>query len=130
MPTLNASTHGEYDTNTTGAAIPHNSPILSPAGWVGQAIKQKAQSWKSGWVQVPDIAIGEDFFVQTEGVVNVPNTGISGAVRGAKIYITSANALTATASGNTYFGRLSDQAGQRGCGTGRCRITLDRKDTA
>jgi hypothetical protein len=103
-----------------GACIEENFP--------GVAVKTKAKPWSEGLVSPQTIAIGEDFNQIVKGVVEVPQ--VSGAARGAAIYITAAsNALSTTATGNVAFGRVVDSQGQRGLPTGKMRVDLDAKDS-
>ncbi len=105
----------------------HGAPCTED-GIVGVAIKQKAVSWQAGLAAQNQIGIGEQFHIRTKGIRQVPF--VSGAVKGAAIYITAAtNALTATASGNLKYGRVVEVQGQRGTPTGFMRVDLDLKDT-
>ncbi|NUR90846.1 MAG: DUF2190 family protein [Nonomuraea sp.] len=65
--------------------------------------------------------------VWTEGVFDVSTTDAV-ATEGTKIYITAANALTVTATGNTLFGRTLHDAdgagGTKGAGAGTVHVRL------
>lgn len=112
--------------------VNHGAPVIEN-NIPGVAIKQKAPAFGIGPQTNPAlvlIATGEQFAIETKGIVEVPVTGISSPAKGDAVYITAAdNTLSKTASGNQKFGRIVELAGQRGTKTGFCRIDLDHKAT-
>lgn len=113
---------------TAASDLTHGQAVKQ-SGFVGQAIKQAAPSWQTGYSAVKTIATDEDYALRIKGVVCVPSTGISSPAVGDAVYITSGNALTKTSSSNTAFGRIVGVAGSRGVPTGFVRIDLDAKDS-
>lgn len=135
MPQGITADRGVYVRNTTGSAITHGKPAKL-GNFVGVAVKQKARAWSAGLTNPETIANNEDCYLITKGVCEIvePNAGdYSGFARGEAIYITSAHALTETASGNTPFGRVVEIATplsggpKRGVASGAVRIDLDVK---
>lgn len=118
---------GVYVTNG-GTPLNHNAPC-TVNGFVGVSVKQKTVPWTAGYVSPQVIAANEPFFMITKGVVQVPNGPITANVKGDPIYITSAGALTATATSNAKFGRIVEVAGSRGTPPNQVRIDLDSKDS-
>jgi hypothetical protein len=118
---------GVYVTNG-GTPLNHNVPC-AVNGFVGVSVKQKTVPWSAGLVTPAVIAANEPFFMITKGVVQVSNAAISSNVKGDPIYITAANALTATATSNAKFGRVVEVAGSRGTPPNQVRIDLDSKDS-
>lgn len=115
---------GVYVKNTaTSAAIDHGDPVKE-GPFVGIAIKQQQPDWDSPVANLQVIADDEDYFLLRKGEVEVT---LGSVVVGDAIYITSANALTKTASGNTPFGYVTTDENTRGVRAGRCRIDLDFK---
>lgn len=119
---------GVYVKNTTASAALTNGQVVKEGNFVGIAVKQKARSWKDGYTIQKTIDDDEDYFLITKGVVLVPDTGNAFA-QGAAVYITSANALTATATGNAKFGRVVEDENVRGVPTDKVRVDLDSKDS-
>lgn len=117
-----------YTTNASGTTIAHNAPCVSQ-GKVGVAIKQKAADPTVGLVNPATIANGEAFAMKVKGIVQVPIAGITSPTVGDPVYITAANALTKTASGNTKYGRIVEVSGSRGTPSTMVRIDLDDKDS-
>lgn len=111
-------------------AVDHGMPVVEE-GVHGIALKQQPAPFGSGLGGSPDpakrIAIGEDFVIDTAAdIVEVPNTGISGATKGAVVYITDAdNTLALTSgAGKRRFGTVYELAGERMTPTGKLRIKL------
>lgn len=123
-------THGVYVTNG-GSTITHGTPQKS-GNYVGVAQKQKARAWSDGYSVQTTIDATEPYFLLTKGIVEVVNTGsgVSAAVKGDPIYITSGNLLTTTATANFPYGRVFEVAGSKGTPTGKVRIDLDAKTSA
>lgn len=128
MPTGPRPGAGVYVTNGSAGTYTHGQPVKE-GNFVGVAVKQKNRTWKDGFAVQKLIDVSEPYFLVTKGELDLPNTGISGATKGAAVYIDAANALTTTVGANTKFGRVTDTAGTRGLPTGRCRIDLDAKDS-
>lgn len=123
MP-YNRPGRGVYVTNTeTSAAIDHGDTVIQ-GSFVGVAVKQQATDWDAGVADVTVIADDENYFLITKGVVQVTMATVT---QGAEVYLTSANALTLTASGNTPFGICVEDENVRGVPAGMCRIDLDTK---
>lgn len=118
---------GVYVTNG-GSAVAHGSP-QKLSNYVGVIVKQVGRNWADALSVQAQIEASEAAFLITKGTVLVPVTGISSPAKGDAVYITSANALTKTATSNSKFGRIYDVAGQRGVPTGYVRIDLDAKDS-
>jgi predicted RecA/RadA family phage recombinase len=96
----------------------------------GVAVRQVSPHWSDAYSSVTTIAIGEKFAIINKGIVEVPNTPISAAVKGDPIYIVAAtNALTTTVGTNPKFGRVAEVASERGGRAGYVRIDLDSKDS-
>lgn len=117
---------GVYVTNGNTATLQHGDPVVV-SNYVGVAVKQRARSWRDGFDVQATIDRLEPFYILTDGIVMVPVTGISSPAVGDAVYITSANALTKTNTGNTPYGRITELAGTRGVPTGFVRIDLDIK---
>jgi hypothetical protein len=125
--TYNRPGVGTHVINSTGGDLTHNQPIAI-SGFVGIAVKQKSVSWKLGLVDQNKIKAGEQFWLLYDGIVQVDN--VAGFAKGDPVYITPANALTETATGNTKFGRVVEVVGDgRGVPAGKVRIDLDKKDS-
>jgi hypothetical protein len=124
MP-VNRPGAGVYVTNGS-TVLTHGQPVTS-SNYVGVAVKQKVVPWSSGLSPQAEIASGEDYFIITKGLVQV--THVSGFAKGDAVYITSANVLTETASGNTKYGRVHEVQTARGTPSGKVRIDLDAKDS-
>lgn len=123
-----------YPTQATKAVL-HGAPCAEN-GVVGVAIKQVAAPFGTGLgsALINQVQVAEKFVIDTKGIVEVINTGISGATKGAPVYITVAtNALTltgpASAGVTEKFGRVAELAGERKTPTGKLRINLDMKDS-
>lgn len=104
--------------------------IAADGGFVGQAVKQKTEDVRTVLpANLNVIQIGESYLLVTEGEIEVPNTGISGAALGDLIYIdTSTNVLyTATGAGRALAGKVSCLAGQRACPSNKLRIHLNKQ---
>jgi|GraSoiStandDraft_46_1057282.scaffolds.fasta_scaffold384236_1 predicted RecA/RadA family phage recombinase len=116
---------GRIHYTTATAVHVHGDPVRYD-GFSGVAIKQKAVPHTSaaGTVQ-KQIQIGENFAMIVKGIVEVPT--VSGATKGALVYISAANALSTTSGGNSAFGRVAEVAGERGLASGFQRIDLDTK---
>jgi hypothetical protein len=117
--------------NTAQSAAIEHKLIVKEDGFVGQAIKTAAADPTEGLVDPPVIKDDEEYNLVVEGVVMVPHTrtsaptfDISAATRGTAIYITSANALSTSSSGNTLVGKVTDEPGDRGCPSTHIRIKL------
>lgn len=122
MP-YNRPGRGVYVTNDAASAtLDHGQPVKE-GNFVGVAVKQVARGFDSTVADQSTIDDGEEYFLITKGVVEVDT--VSGFAVGDAVYITSANALTETSSGNTAFGRVVEVAGNRGTPTGKVRIDLD-----
>jgi hypothetical protein len=117
-----------YPTAAT-KAVDHGMPVVEE-GIHGVALKQQPAVFGSGLGGSPDpskrIAVAEKFVIDTEGIVEVPNTGISGAAKGALVYIADAdNSLSLTSgAGKRRYGTVHELAGERKTPTGRLRIKL------
>jgi predicted RecA/RadA family phage recombinase len=110
-------------TTTHGAACIENNHV-------GVAVKQKSPKWDDAFSTVTTIAIGEQFAIINKGIVEVPTTGLGGAVKGQAVYITAAtNALTLTSAGNVAFGRVAELPSERGGRATHLRVDLDDKDS-
>jgi predicted RecA/RadA family phage recombinase len=117
---------GVYVTN--GAApINHGAPCVVD-NFVGVAVKQRTRSWADGFANQAIIDPDEPFFIITKGVVQVPDTGLTGADKGEEVYISAAGVLTPGA-GDHKFGRIVEVAGERGTPLNRVRVDLDAKDS-
>lgn len=112
MPYTNRRT-GVFVSNGTGSTVKHGAPI-KVSNHVGIAIKQRPVSWKEGLTNQNLIQTNEQFFLLYRGEVQFNTASgeagnpIAAATVGDKVYITSANALTTTASGNTLYGIVSE----------------------
>ena len=116
---------GVYVQNTTAsAAITHGRPVKEGV-FVGVAVKQKSRGFNSLVADQTVIDDDENYFLITKGQVTVPF--VSGCAKGDRVYITSANALSETQSGNTPYGTVVEIQGERGCPTGYMRVDLDLK---
>lgn len=115
-----------YTVNASAAPIKHGAPCVSE-GRVGTAIKQKAPAWSAGFADQDMIAVGEEFVIRTKGYGEYEE--VTGFAVGDPVYITAANVLTETATGNTKFGRVIEIEGERGTPTNKVRIDLDAKDS-
>lgn len=117
-----------YPTSAT-KAVDHGMPVVEE-GVHGVALKQQPAVFGAGLGGSPDpskrIGIGEKFVIDTDGIVEIPNTGISGATKGALVYIATAdNTLSlASGAGKLRFGSVFELAGERKTPTGRLRIKL------
>lgn len=125
MP-VNRPGRGKYVVNDSGGPLDHGQPAILD-NYVGVTIKQKGNNWDVPVADQAVIAEGEQLFLITKGEVEVDQVG--SLATGDAVYITAANALTATASGNTKFGRVADSQGERGLPTGKMRVDLDAKDS-
>lgn len=106
------------------AAITHGRPAKEGV-FVGLAVKQKGRGFNSLIADQTVIDDDEDYFLITKGKVLVPF--VSGCAKGDRVYITSANVLTETQSGNTPYGTVVEIQGQRGTPTGKMWVDLDLK---
>lgn len=133
--TYNRPGKGVHEINTTGAAIPHNAPVLIN-GEVGVAVKQKNRHWNEALITPERIEVNEQFWLIKKGVVQINDLG-SPLAKGAAVYIVPAaggtgtpGALTATATNNTKFGRVVETTGDgRGVPLGKVRIDLDARNS-
>lgn len=116
---------GVYVTNG-GTPMVHGQAAVN-GNFVGVAVKQKVRSWQVGYALQKTIDAAEPYYLITHGIVQVSATGITTPAAGNPVYITSAGALTSTATGNLAFGQIVEIAGQRGVPTGMVRIDLDSK---
>jgi len=77
------------------------------------------------------VQVGEDFVIETKGLVTVPNVNAAGGTFavGAAVYIDpDDNTLTSAHAGNELkYGRVEAIAGDRGTATGKMRVNLDQK---
>lgn len=122
MP-YNRPGRGVYVTNTTAsAALTHGQPVKE-GNFVGIAVKQVSPGFDSTIADATTIEDDEEYFLITKGVVQVDE--VSGFAKGDVVYITSANALTETSSGNTKFGTVVETENERGTPTNKVRIDLD-----
>jgi hypothetical protein len=121
-----------YVTNASGGTYLHGQAVVETVGAgkeIGIAIKQRAAHWYDGLAAQNQIQPGERYLIQREGVVTVADTG-QGFADGDPVYITSANALTKTATNNTKFGRVVEIPGDgRGVPAGQVRINLDERNS-
>jgi len=116
---------GVYVTNGSGDTYDHGLPVVE-GNFVGVTVKQKAASWDAGLAAQSLIADNEEYFIITKGEVQVAN--VAGFAKGDAVYITAANVLTETDSGNTPFGRVTETTSDnRGVPIGQVRIDLDVK---
>lgn len=124
MP-YNRPGRGVYVTNeTASAALTHGQPVKE-GSFVGIAVKQVSPGFDSTIADASTIEDNEEYFLITKGIVQTDT--VSGFAKGDTVYITSANALTETSSGNTKFGTVVEVATDRGTPTGKVRIDLDLK---
>lgn len=124
MP-YNRPGRGVYVKNeTASAALTHGQPVKEGA-FVGIAVKQVSPGFDSTIADASTIEDDEEYFLITKGIVQTDT--VSGFAKGETVYITSANALTETSSGNTKFGTVVELATKRGTPTGKVRIDLDLK---
>lgn len=95
---------------------------------VGIALKQQAAAFGTGLgsALITTIAVGEDFVIDCEGIIEVPNTGITTAIKGTMIYITEANNALSLASGTgkVRVGRVFEVPGERETGATTLRVKL------
>ena len=115
-----------YPTQATKAVM-HGFPCVEE-GVAGVAIKQVAAPFGTGLgaTIIKQVQVGEDFVIDCEGIVEVPNTGIAAAAKGALVYITEADNTLSLASGvgKLRVGRVFELAGERQTPTGKLRIKL------
>lgn len=115
-----------YVQNTTqSAAIDHGAPVKE-GNFVGIAIKTQQESWDSVVADQTVIADDENYTLIVKGKVLVNN--VSGFAKGDKVYITSGNVLTETATSNTRFGTVTEIPSERGTPAGKCWVDLDLKN--
>lgn len=115
-----------YVQNTTqSAAIAHGVPVKE-GNFVGVSIKTVGEGWDSVVADATVIADDEYYNLIVKGKVLVNN--VSGFARGDKVYITSGNVLTETATSNTRFGTVTEAPGDRGTPAGKCWVDLDLKN--
>lgn len=121
-----------YAVNNSGGIYLHNQPVVETVGsgkYVGVAVKQKPAHWSDGLTAQNQIQALEPYLIIRQGVVQCADGG-AGFADGDQVYITSANALTKTSTGNTKFGRVVEvPADGRGVPTGFVRINLDERET-
>lgn len=123
--TPNRPGRGVYVTNTTqSAALEHGQPVKE-GRFVGVAVKQKAPGWDSVVADATVIEDDEEYFLIVKGKVLVDN--VSGFAVGDDVYIESDNDLTEVVTGNTRFGTVTEEPGDRGTPAGKCWIDLDIK---
>lgn len=118
----------------SGGTITHGSTVFQ-ANHKGVAVKQVAESWKTGYgaanaAPLNQIINGEQFLVITKGQVLVDDPGLATPAVGDAVYITAANAITKTATANFQYGRIAALAGTFGVPTGKVRIDLDAAKNA
>lgn len=116
---------------TATKAVAHGAPATEN-GFVGKAIKKIAAPAGTGLgaAIITTVQVGEAFHIELEGEVEVANTRQEGGTfaKGAAVYIrASDNLLTATASGNIPYGRVTEIAGERGLIAGQMRVNLNHK---
>lgn len=115
-----------YPTAATKAVL-HGNPCVEE-NVAGVAIKQVAAPFGTGLgsTLISTVQVGEKFVIDTQGIVEVPNTGIAAAAKGAVVYIaTATNALSlASGAGLLRYGVVVELAGERKTPTGRLRIKL------
>jgi Uncharacterized conserved protein (DUF2190) len=117
-----------YPTSAT-KAVDHGLPCIEN-GIAGVAIKQQPAPFGAALGGTPDpakrIIVGEKFVIDCWGIVEIPNTGIAAATKGALVYITEAdNVMSLTSgAGKTRFGRVFELAGERGTPTGKLRVMV------
>lgn len=125
--TYNRPGKGTHVVNDTAGTLTHGQPAVLQ-GHIGIVVKQKAQSWSAGLTGANLIAVGEKCWMITKGIVQVNDPTGLGA--DGPVYITTANALTATVGTNAKFGRVVETTGDgRGVPTGKVRIDLDARDS-
>lgn len=120
---------GKYVTNESGGTLTHGQPFVDKTkAFVGVAVKQKAVGFGDGMAAQAVIAEGEEFFLITKGVVQVPE--VSGFAVGDDIWIDpDDNKLTETTTENVKFGRVVEIENERGTPANKVRIDLDAKDS-
>lgn len=116
-----------YVTNGSSGVYLHGQPVLEGSE-AGIAVKQKPAHWSDGLAAQNQIQVGEPYLILRRGIVQVANTG--SFTKGQALYITSANALTGTATSNTKFGRVVEvPTDGRGVPTGFVRVNLDERNS-
>lgn len=78
--------------------------VVAPAGGVTKGQPVLVQGFFG--ICMADAAAGATVAIEVAQRVHALNLGAEVAPKGALIYITAANALTATATGNTLFGKV------------------------
>lgn len=113
-------------------AVNHGDPTIED-GVAGVAIKQQPAPFGTGLgaAIITQVQVGEDFVIDTKGIVEVPAVG--GAGKGDPVWITIAdNTLVAADPGGglgAKYGRVYELAGERDTPTGKMRVNLDAKDS-
>jgi hypothetical protein len=121
-----------YVTNASSGIYLHGQPVIETrdtGAEVGIAVKQKPAHWSDGLAAQNQIQVGEPYLILRRGVVQVADGGAN-FHDGDPVYITSANALTKTATANTKFGRVVEvPTDGRGVPTGFVRVNMDERNS-